>query len=159
MQLQRSRICTYHQIIMYVVLRFGISLYFIWYSFLGFCGQISHLRTLFVVQKTAVRIISHASYNSHTSTLFCLSWNIKNWGYLQLFLGRYMFSQINGPLPERLNREISCYLRNIHEYNTRSTASLHKFHRWKSLVKNTFIHRGDWLSKLIQLCQLNRRRF
>lgn len=108
----------------------------------------THLNKIVVMQKRAVRIIAHAPYNAHTEDIFQQYHLLKFQDIYHLYLGKYMFSQINDILPEPLlNRYTQC--RQIHTHNTRQVNQLHKQSKRTVLVANSFIHRGlDYWNKL-----------
>ena len=93
------------------------------------------------MQKKAVRIIAHSPYNSHTHEIFQRFNILKLEDIYHLYLGKYMYSQLNNILPEPLlNKYRLC--RDMHPYNTRHANLLFKKTKRTALVANSFINRG-----------------
>jgi hypothetical protein len=96
---------------------------------------------IIVMQKKAVRIIAHAPYNSHTHEIFQHYKILKYDDIYKLYLGKYMFQQLNGLLPEPLlNKYRLC--RDVHTHNTRQLSQLHIGNKRTVLFSNSFINRG-----------------
>ena len=91
--------------------------------------------------KKIVRIIMHAPYNSHTHELFNQLNILKFADIYNLYLGKYMFKQLNDLLPKPLlHKYTACS--NVHSHNTRCSNLLHKQSRRTVIVSNSFINRG-----------------
>ena len=119
--------------LVYPYLSYGILLW-------GSTFQV-YLSKIIIMQKKVVRIIVHAPYNSHTDEIFQKLHILKFCDIYKLHLGKYMFQELNGLLPEPLlNKFTLCD--SVHAHQTRHSNLLYKQSRRTALVANSFIIRG-----------------
>ena len=80
----------------------------------------THLRSLVLLQKRIIRIISKKGVNAHTNPLFESRTILKLEDIYSLHLGKFMFSLKNNSVPSSFSRSM---LRSdqVHGYNTRSS--------------------------------------
>jgi ribonuclease P/MRP protein subunit RPP40 len=78
----------------------------------------THLNKIVIIQKKAVRIIANAPYYSHTNNIFHQYNILKFTDICNLYLGKYMYQQLNSLLPEPLSDTYSS-CSDIHAHNTR----------------------------------------
>ena len=103
----------------------AIILPFFNYCNIAWCNSTDYyINRLFLLQKKAVRIISHSAYNAHTKPLFA-KLNILNVFDLNYYnIAIYMFLCSKNQIPSHISSYF--YLNsNIHNYNTRSAADYH----------------------------------
>jgi hypothetical protein len=96
---------------------------------------------IIVLQKKAVRAIAHLPYNSHTDSIFQKYKILRFKDIYTLYLGKYMYLQINKMLPIPLLRHFS-QCQDVHSYDTRQKHCLHKQNRRTALVSKSFIYQG-----------------
>ena len=93
----------------------------------------SHLESLFILQKRAIRIIANSGYLEHTNQLFIKSHTIKLYDLIELRTVQLMYKARNRLLPEQLqkrfqNRDGGYHLReplNFKLGNCRTTTKQH----------------------------------
>ena len=92
-------------------------------------------------RRSVRNFIAHMAYNSHTHKIFHQSNILKLKDIYNLYLGKYMYLQINNMHPAPLLRwQLLC--KDIHSYNTRQANLLHKENRRTAFVANSFVHKG-----------------
>ena len=108
-----------------------IQLYYSFvYPYLNYCNHvwgstyISNLRQLIVLQKKAVRIISHVSTREHTDPLFMQLNLLKLQDINKYVLGCFMFRYHKNETPEVFDNFFESNI-DIHQYYTRQLAHLH----------------------------------
>lgn len=114
-------------------LDYGISL---WGS-----THTSYLENLQVMQKKAIRLISGAPYNAHTSPLFkqLKMLNLKDMFLLSISKLMYQCSQNTLPSPLVSMFQLNS---NIHDHNTRNKDSFHFEKRRTELAMKSLKHTG-----------------
>ena len=111
----------------------------------------THTDKVIILQKKAIRTVAQMPYNSHTYMIFKQLHILKFIDIYNLYLGKYMYLQINKILPEPLLR-CQSLCRDIHSHNTRQISLLHKQTRRTVFVANSFIHKGpDYWNSLPEI--------
>ena len=87
------------------------------------CWGYEHKR-IFILQKKAIRLISGSRYNAHTDPLFKNLNILKVKDIFVIQSLKFYYNYVNDKLPEYF-KNIFNDVRDIHEYNTRSSTSLH----------------------------------
>ena len=101
----------------------------------------TYLNKIIIMQKRAIRTIVHAPRNSHTHNIFCRLNLLKFEDIYKLYLGKYMYSQLNHLLPEPLlMRHFPC--EEIHPHNTRQSKKLYKVNTRLAFVAKSFFKLG-----------------
>jgi hypothetical protein len=101
----------------------------------------TYLNRIAIMQKKSVRTVAHEPYNSHTKPIFRQFKILEFSNIYNLYLGKYMFLQLNGMLPKPLLTEYKSNS-DIHSHNTRKCDCLHKYTRRTVVAANSFIFRG-----------------
>lgn len=83
------------------------------------------LKKIFVIQKKAIRCISKAAYNEHTSHLFLNLKLLKLDDMYDLQVGKYMYKFHKGTLPEGLQQVLYLNRERVHNYNIRHCSKPH----------------------------------
>ena len=92
----------------------------------------SHLQSIFLLQKRALRLITNSPFLEHTNPLFKLTKIIKFYDLVKLEIASYMFKCKHLPLFDRL----------IHGYNTRHRNNLIPPIHALTLFKNSLQYNG-----------------
>ncbi len=100
-----------------------------------------YINQIRVVQRKAVRIIGHSTDINGTKQLFRYLKILNFDDIYKLALSRYMYCQVNMILPVSLIRHYGLNA-DIHGYNTRQNARLHKAHSCTVLMANSFLSKG-----------------
>ena len=101
----------------------------------------TYLNKIVIMQKKVLRITVHAPYNAYTHDIFQQLRILKFQDIYNLYLGKYMFQQMNNLLPEPLLHKYNL-CGDVHMHNTRQSKLLHKQSRRTVLVANSFMNRG-----------------
>ena len=138
--LSSNHLVMLHNALIYPYMPFGVLL---WGSSFK-----THTNKIVVLQKKAVRAIAHVPYNYHTVPIFRPYNLLRFHDIYNIYLGKYMYLQMNNQLPLPLIHNFS-QCQDIHAYNTRQKHLLHKENRRTALVANSFIYKGpDYWNKL-----------
>lgn len=105
------------------------------------------LHKLMILQKKCVRNVCHAPYNHESAPLFKQLNVLRLEDILKLQLGKFMYSYVNGLLPQSLQTLFTTNA-SVHEHNTRHRSSAHIVATNNSSIARTFVHEGPkmWLS-------------
>ena len=131
--LNRKHLLTLYYALIYPYLDYGITL---WGS-----THNSYIKTLFVKQKKAIRIITGAKYNEHTTPLFKELKLLKLNDIHDFKVSKYMYSLINRTLPEPISTLITSNSM-IHTHNTRNRYNPHINIRRTNIAAKSLRHKG-----------------
>lgn len=98
------------------------------------------LQPLTVLEKKAVRIVTHAKYNEHSSPLF-KKLNIPKLDDLfKIQMGKFIYESKKVLLPAPL-RNILTFNHNVHAHNTRQSHDVHFGRVQADIIHRSFLHR------------------
>ena len=97
-----------------------------------------------LLQKKAMRVINHSSYNSSTDSLFKVNHVLKVQDIYRLSLATFMFQYHNNSLPHAFHGMFKTN-NEMHKYPTRSSTSFHLPLTRTLLVKDSFLFSGPKL--------------
>ena len=134
--LSKSNLRTLYYALLSPYIEYGISL---WGS-----ASKSNINPLYVKQKKAIRIITKASYNSHTQPLFKEQKIITLEDVFKLNVCKFMYDYHNHNLPKSL---LNLFVTNndIHTHNTRQSNDPHIRGRRTFQAGQSITHRGPHL--------------
>ena len=118
------------------------------YAHLTYCLAIwsgtckKYLSKLTVLQKRAIRHISSANYNDHTSVLFSSLHLLKFQDIINLKVAIFTYSSIHHILPVSLDNIFS-YNLDIHTHNTREASNIHIPRCHTSFANNSLVNRAS----------------
>ena len=92
----------------------------------------THLNSIFILQKRAIRLITNSPYLEHTNPLFQSTHIIKFFDLVKLELASYMYKSNTLPIFDRL----------VHNYNTRFHNMLIPPNHALSLFKRSILYNG-----------------
>lgn len=125
------------------------SLYFtLIYPHLTYCITVwsgtaaYNIKKLFVLQKRAIRHISSADYNDHTSKLFASLKLLKLPDLVKVHLATFAYRSINGYNPPTC-KNLFTVNREIHDYNTRQAGHIHRLFPHSNLGKQSIRYRAN----------------
>ena len=115
----------------------------------------THLQRVIVLQKRAIRIISHAPFLAHTGPLFKNLRVLKFKDMYDYQLAIFMFQCHKQVLPKSLC-DLFMLNSNVHEYNTRNANRYHLPQARTSSFQRTIIYNGPskWNSIPSEFCDL-----
>ena len=120
------------------------------YPYLQYCNiawashESIHTKRLFVLQKKAIRIVCHATWNAPSSPLFKKLHTLKFHDINKLQTGCLMYKLMNGIIPDLFNYNF-IFNNQVHNYNTRQSKNLHEIRCKSSTRKNTIRYLGPTL--------------
>ena len=96
------------------------------------------LHKIFVMQKKAIRIVSNATYNEHTTPLFSNLCALKLADIYELQLAKFIFGLYHNSIPQPLYSFFSLN-RDLHEHNTRNCDNpIIKLHKTNATARSIF---------------------
>jgi hypothetical protein len=101
----------------------------------------THVNTIFIIQKKAVRIVKGTKYNDHTNPLFKQFKIMKLQDLYRTHVAKYMYNLSKGALPIPLMNIIK-YNACIHTHNTRNKNNPHVTHRRTNIASKSLRHKG-----------------
>jgi hypothetical protein len=131
--LKTSHLLTLYYSLIYPYLDYGITL---WGS-----THISYVKTLYIKQKKAIRIISGAKYNEHSSPLFKQLKLLQLNDLHELKISKLMYCLHKNTLPHPIT-SIVTYNCDIHSHNTRNRENPHIITRRTNLASKSLRHKG-----------------
>jgi hypothetical protein len=137
--LKTNHLITLYYSLIYPYIDYGISLWGSTHS--------THINKIFIKQKKAIRIVTRAEYNAHTSPLFKKLNIIKLHDIYILQVAKYMYNFSQQTLPLPLTHIIT-FNEDIHTHDTRNRNNPHISQRRVSIASNCLRHKGPeiWYS-------------
>ena len=102
----------------------------------------TYLSNIMVLQKRAIRHISFASYNDHTSKLFSSLHLLKLQDLINLRVALFTYSSIHNILPVSLQNVFN-YNLDVHTHNTRNAHNIHIPRCNSAFAKNNLLYRAS----------------